>query len=135
MKSMKLIGIDYGSKRVGVAVSSDDGTMAFPRTVLENSSKLLEMVAAFCVSEGATGIVVGDSKNYAGENNPIMQKILPFAAGLEKLTNLPVRFEPEFLTSAEAERIQGKGKLHDASAAAILLQSYLEKHREEYGLA
>jgi len=56
-----------------------------------------------------------------------MDEILNFKKDLEKHFNITVHMEPEFLTSAQAEVIQGKNYKIDASAAAIILQSYLDK--------
>ena len=55
-----------------------------------------------------------------------MKEIIPFVEILKSRLNLPVHMHPEFLTSQEAERLQGKNDMHDASAAAIILKSYLD---------
>jgi len=123
----KFLGIDYGTKRVGIALSDDKGTMAFPKTVLENTPHLLEEIGALCAAEGVAEIVVGESLNYAQEPNPLMEHIAPFKQRLEETLKIPVRLEPEFLTSAEAKHVQGETASLDASAAAIILQSYLDK--------
>lgn len=125
--AQKFLGVDFGTKRVGLAVSDDDGYMAFPKTVLENEPALASKISAICREEGISAVVIGESLDYKGGDNPIMKKIAEFKAVLEKETGLPVYLEPEFLTSAEAGRIQGEGKFLDASAAAIILQSFLDK--------
>ena len=62
-----------------------------------------------------------------------MTEIKPFVENLKKL-GLSVHLHPEFLTSAEAERLQGKNHMHDASAAALILKSYLEtKNNKNHG--
>jgi putative holliday junction resolvase len=126
MMCMRFLGIDYGARRVGIAISSEEGNMAFPKCVLPNDRYLIERIAALCEEEDITAIVLGESKNYEGVPNPIMKKILIFKKTFEETIGLPVYLHPEFLTSAEAERIQGKNELHDASAAALILKSYLE---------
>ncbi|MEK7151819.1 MAG: Holliday junction resolvase RuvX [Patescibacteria group bacterium] len=123
----KFMGIDYGTKRVGIALSDDGGSMAFPRTVLSNDKHLLSKVEALCSTEGVAEIVIGESLNYAQKPNPLMEHITPFKKELESATHLPVHFEREFMTSAEAKHMQGDVGSLDASAAAIILQSYLDK--------
>ncbi len=128
---MKYLGIDYGSKRVGIAVSDGGGEMAFPKAVFPRDAGLVAKVLALAKEESTEGIVVGESRDYKGVENPIMKDILLFVAMLRAATSIPVLLEPEFMTSAAAEHIQGKTALHDSSAAALILQSFLDKNREE----
>ena len=125
---MRHLGIDYGSKRVGLSVSDEAGTIAFPMSVVENGADLVETVARECAERGIGAIIVGESRDFAGTKNEIMKKIEPFVRDIARRTGLPVFMHPEFLTSAEAERIQGKHDMLDASAAAIILQNYLDQH-------
>lgn len=126
---MKLLGIDFGSKRVGIAISSDDNRLAFPKKVLANDKTLIPQIQEFCRINKVTGIVLGESTDYSGGHNPIMKKAQAFKTTLQKVLKLPVYWEPEFLTSQEAMRIQGEKESIDASAAAIILQSYLDKNK------
>lgn len=121
------MGIDFGEKRVGVAVSDEKGTVAFPREVFGNDESLLPKIASLAKNCGAATIVLGESKNYKGDYNPIMEKALLFKIALER-SGFEVELEPEFLTSAQAKRSTDSSKL-DASAAAIILQSYLDRKR------
>ena len=125
---MRLLGIDYGDKRVGLALTDESGRFALPYKVVANTPQLLETVAEICQDSKVVTIILGESKNWQGKANPIMKRIKAFKVKLAKATDLPIIFEPEFLTSAEAERIQGKGENLDASAAALILKSYLDKH-------
>lgn len=127
----KYLGIDFGSKRVGFAISDETGRLAFPLSVISNDKNLIEKVASVIKEKNIDTIVLGESKNYAGESNKIMKEIEKFKRNLEEKTKLKIIFEPEFLSSAQAERLQGKNKMHDASAAAIILQSYLDRKVEE----
>jgi putative Holliday junction resolvase len=124
---MRYLGIDYGEKRVGIAVSDADGKFAFAKAVFPNNNKLIESVQKMCAEQKIGAIVVGESNDLNIMPNEIMKQIEPFKNNLERMIGLPVYFEPEFYSSAEAERIQGKVKNLDASAAAIILQSYLDK--------
>ena len=121
------MGIDYGEKRVGIAVSDPSKTFSSPLIVLENTNDLVEEIEHLCKEQEVEAIVVGESKDYKMEDNKIMEKINVFVEELNKL-GIPVHMHPEFLTSREAEHIQGKTEMHDASAAALILKSYLETH-------
>ena len=123
---MAYLGIDYGSKRVGIAVSDPEGKMAFPVSVIQNDLKLLEEVAKIAREKNVKIIVLGESKDYKGEDNKIMSEIKEFAGQLKEV-GYEVAYEPEFMTSVQASRLQGENELIDASAAAILLQSFLDK--------
>ncbi len=123
----KYLGIDYGSKNVGLSVSDDEGLMAFPLEVLPNDPALAEKIKKICAERKIEAVVVGESLDYSGKENPVMKKIRPFAEKLKAETGLPIFFEPEFLTSREAGHIQGENGKADASAAALILKSYLDK--------
>lgn len=131
---MKLVGIDYGMKRVGVAVSDESGTMAFPKAIFPNNKMLMEEITRFITAENAEAVVVGESRNRTGEDNPIMGNIRTFVSELEQSLGLPVHLEPEFYTSAEAKRLSldtkapKQSQQHvDAKAAAIILNSFIAR--------
>ena len=124
---MRFLGIDYGTKRVGLALSSEDGRLAFPESVLKNTGNLIDEIQRICEKENVSGVVVGESRNLDGMPNPIMKDIEIFIERLKKKVNVPLYLEPEFLTSHQAQKIQGKNNMLDASAAAIILQSYLDR--------
>ena len=118
-----LIGIDYGTKRVGVAVSDTRGTVAFPRMTLPNDRMLMSSLKEFIAKEGADEVVIGESTGPTGDN-PVMKHTRAFAQELERETGVTIRWEPEYLSSAEARRTS-TANLVDAEAAAIILNSYL----------
>ena len=137
---MRYLGIDYGTKRVGVALSDEEGKVAFPRGVMENNSTLVQSVADLARKGEVKAIVIGESKDLEGRDNPLMEHIRVFVRELELLSGIAVLFEPEFMTSLEARRsphgeekptarktANQKKKDVDASAAALILQSYLNK--------
>ncbi|MDO8493168.1 MAG: Holliday junction resolvase RuvX [bacterium] len=126
---MRLMGIDYGGKRVGVALSDETGRFAIPHGVLQNDSELLNHLLKLCVKERVGKIVLGRSLDYKMQPNEIMAKIETFKTELELASNLPVEYENEFMTTMEAERLQGKGNKIDASAAALILKSYIDRQR------
>lgn len=127
---MRLLGIDYGSKRIGLALSDESGTMAFPFKVLENSGGVLSEILEICKKEDVEGIVIGESNDFKGGPNIIMEDIKQLKKDLEG-ADIKIFLEPEYLTSVEAERIQGKNKMHDASAAAIILNSFISKKKND----
>jgi putative Holliday junction resolvase len=124
---MKFIGIDYGTKRVGVALSDEEGKIAFPKEVLPCSNRLIEELLDICIREEVGGMVVGESKNLDGSANPLMKDIDRFVSKWRRESRIPLFLEPEYMTSHQAHRVQGKHALLDASAAALILQSYLDK--------
>ena len=85
-------------------------------------------LAALCRERGVSEIVVGDSRDFAGEPNKITAHVKKFTKEIVDATGLPVHSEPEFWSSAQAERWQGKTEKLDASAAAIILQSFLDRN-------
>ncbi len=113
---------------MGIAVSDERGRMAFPHSVILNDKKLLEKTEEIIKKEKIDKIIIGESKNFENQPNEIMKEIQKFKKTLEKKAKLEIFFEPEFMTSAQAEQIQGKNDMHDASAATIILQSYLDKN-------
>ena len=132
---MSYIGIDYGIKRVGIAVSDEHGVMAFPAEVVLEGMALAH-IAKLARDREAKAIIVGESKNFAGEDNPVMKRIRHFADALREATGLEVIFEPEFMTSAAAgqqyrgdtgRKAKPSQEKLDASAAALILQSFLDK--------
>lgn len=123
---MRYMGIDYGSKRIGIALSDESGQFALPHIVIKNSKDLIKDIIDIAKINNITEIVMGESKNYKGEANTILSESLNFKADLEK-QGMKVYLEPEFMTSVNAERFQGKNDMLDASAAALILQSFLDK--------
>jgi methionine--tRNA ligase beta chain len=128
---MRFIGIDYGAKRVGVAFSDEAGKMAFPDSVLETDQNLISVLKDKIIEKKVQGIVVGESCDLDGRENEVMAEIKTFANRLKKETNLSLHFEPEHFTSTEAGRVLGKNKMHDASAAALILQNFLERNNSK----
>jgi putative Holliday junction resolvase len=135
---MKYLGLDYGTKRIGVAVSDDTGSIAFPLTVVESGPKALEEVADIARVNNVEVIVMGESLNFKNEKNEVMEDIEQFKADIAELTQLPVEFEKEFFSSAQAARQftpDGSRKKNpsqdklDAAAAALILQGYLDKKK------
>ena len=140
---MRHLGIDYGSKRVGLALSDESGVLAFPYKILKNDMSLLDEVHNICGQEEISAIVLGLSHDLSGEPNKIMGSIEEFKRNLETELDIPVYFQKEFMTSIEARGREGKERFSarknaketkeavDASAAALILQRYLDKKNQK----
>lgn len=126
-RMMRIMGIDFGTKRVGVAVSDSENKFAIPNVVLENKKDLINKLNDIVCENEIGTIVLGDSKNFRMQDNEVMGEIRKFKEEIENKLGKPVVWESEMFTSAAAERSQGKSPLLDASAAALILQSYLDR--------
>lgn len=124
----KILGIDFGTKRIGLAISDESQTFAFPLSVLENNPGFIGEVEKIIKKESIKTVILGESKNFKGEDNAIMPATRIFKENLENI-GTEVLFHPEFLTSFQAEQIQGKTDMLDASAAALILQSFLDTNK------
>ncbi len=129
---MKYLGIDFGLKRVGIAISDAESSIAFPRETILNDEKLLANILAYVESEKVDGIVVGDTRAASGEPNIASLSADLFIEELKAETTLPVYRGFEAWSSVEAARYAPKGEKHnDAAAAAIILQRFLDVSRKE----
>jgi putative Holliday junction resolvase len=128
-KKQRILGIDYGSKRVGLALSDENGQFAMPLSVVENDEILVDKIKKIALDNEIGEMVMGESRNYDGKPNSILIDSIALKEDLEREGYI-VHFEPEFMTSVQAERFQGKTDMLDASAAALILQSYLDKEKE-----
>lgn len=123
---MRILGIDYGSKRVGVAVSDESRKFALPLSVFSNSVTLMKEIEKVAEEQKTKEVVLGESRKYDMTANKILPEIQAFKKHLED-KGFAVTLELEFMTSMQARRFQGKNDMTDASAAALILQSYLDK--------
>lgn len=130
---MNYLGIDFGGKRVGLAVGNDTDNIAFPREVVLNNKSLLEKIGEYIEKEQIGSIVLGESKNLDGTPNPIMKNIEEFSVQLRSEYSIPVLFEPETYTSQEAQLLQGKNEMIDASAASLILNSFFQRQKHQKG--
>lgn len=146
---MKYLGIDYGSKRVGLSLSDEEGMIAFPYKIIKNDMELVDNIHNICGIEEISAIVLGESRDMSGVPNKIMGSIEEFKRNLEVELDLPIYFEKEFMTSMFARGNGGKDKNNarkvakevtsrgarnkkiDDSAAALILQRYLDKKNQK----
>lgn len=128
---MKVLGIDVGRKRIGLAISDDEGKFAFPLEVIEveGEESAIEKIKEIGEREGAKIIVVGIPYSLKGTITPSTQFAQLIARRLRE-EGLEVEEIDERLTTREAEKMIGRGKKKgktDKIAAALLLQVYLQK--------
>jgi len=125
---VKVVAIDYGSARTGVAVSDPSGTIARPLGVVERaaSDAGLERLAELIRSEAAERVVVGLPLTLRGEHGAQAQETEAFVEALRGAIDVPVESFDERFTTGLAERVGTDDAPEDARAAAHLLSSYLE---------
>ncbi|PIU82036.1 Holliday junction resolvase RuvX [Candidatus Kaiserbacteria bacterium CG_4_8_14_3_um_filter_50_23] len=125
---MRYLGVDYGSKRIGLALSDEAGTMGFPHSIIPNTPRLIDELCALIAKENVNAVVIGESRTLAGGENPIARDARAQGELLALRAGVPVFFESEVFTSAEARRVpQLRDARVDASAAALILTSYLSR--------
>jgi putative holliday junction resolvase len=133
---MRILALDHGTKRVGVAVSDEMYIIAQPLEYIapEPFAGFLERLKQIIVEKEIGQILVGMPRNMDGSYGPAALKVQAFVAALKDAVTIPIKLWDERLTSTQAQRflIQGgvrrdqrKEKV-DKTAAAILLQSYLD---------
>ena len=126
---MKVLALDYGAARTGVAVSDPTGTVARPLEVVERAGTRagLERLADIVRREGAERVVVGLPLTLRGEVGEQARETEAFLAALRTRVGVPVETYDERLTTrmAQASRREGAGASEDSLAAAHLLEGFL----------
>lgn len=136
---MRVMAIDYGDARTGVAVSDAFGTLAGWTTVIESwrQEVVLERLVSIIREHGVDELVLGFPKNMNDTEGPRVEKSRAFAALLEEATGLEVHLWDERLTTVAAHRILSENGRHgkqrkqrvDAVAATLILEGYLGYRR------
>jgi len=144
--AVRFLGVDYGARRIGLALSDYTATLARPWQMMpaaggpaQSAAAVARVVAALRASDDPDldGIVVGLPRRLNGDDTDQTPHVRVFAAALAEATGLPVYSQDERLTSVEAEsRLAGREKdwkkrkaLIDAEAASIVLQDFLDNRR------
>lgn len=141
---MRALGIDYGDRRIGLAVSDASATLARPLRVLAPSGSMQERAGAVAAAvaavaaepDGLAVVVLGVPRALDGAAHRLTERVLAFADALRAVTGVPLVLQDERLTSVEAEsrlavreRDWRKRKARlDAAAAAVILQDYLDRN-------
>ena len=137
---MKLLAIDYGSKHIGIAISSKKGTIAFPHSVIENNSRLFKILLTLIQEEGIDKVIVG-APEY-NKNTAFYQSVEKFIPKLAQTLTIPVESFDELLTSETARKSEAARRVskhagvppprrqqknrHDL-AAVLILESYITR--------
>jgi putative Holliday junction resolvase len=134
---MRSLGIDFGEKRIGLAISDPGGRLAVPLVTLErrNDRSALRQIAEIAQREGVGRLVLGEPVDLEGNRGPFAERVRRFGERLAEMTGLPLEMVGEALTSAEAAgRLRQAGiasrrnpERIDAVAAQILLQEALDR--------
>jgi putative Holliday junction resolvase len=127
---MRILAIDQGEKRIGLAISDETATIAQPIGYVGSIAEILEVAG----QHGAARLVVGYPRRMDGTKSPQTERVEAFIVTLQSATTLPVVKWDERLTTAQAERVLLEGNARrwerrekrDQLAATILLQSYLD---------
>lgn len=132
----RILGLDLGTRRIGVALSDPTGMVASPLLTLPHRSlrRDVERVAALCREYGVEGIAVGWPRNMDGTSGPAARQAEEFARALRRAVSVPVDLWDERLSTAAAERVLLQGDvrrdrrrdLRDRVAAALILQAHLD---------
>jgi putative Holliday junction resolvase len=122
---MKILGIDYGTKRIGVAISDESLTLARELSIV-SPKEFASGIDSIIADEGVAEIVVGLPLNMNGGDTDKTREAREFARQLEK-KSLPVHLVDERLSSAMAARAAGTEKNIDSLAAQMILQTYLDR--------
>jgi len=150
-RSMKYLGIDFGTKKVGIAISDTLGTIAFPKKILKNTHTLYQEINDLIDIEHIEKIVIGKSLDSQGNDNDVQKHITHFIATLSKKTDIGIINQDERGSSIAARsHLYGKGNIAnerwtakanekkrqhvDAGAAAVILQRYLDTYNRNNGL-
>lgn len=124
---MRYLGIDYGAKRVGLALSDEEGRIAIPFKTLENSKNLVAVIKKIVIKEDVGKVVLGLPIPFSGGESKQTLETKKFAELAKKEIELPIEFENEVLTTKLAQK-SGIPREHlDKASATIILQSYLDK--------
>jgi putative holliday junction resolvase len=130
---MRILAVDHGKKRIGLAISDETGIVATPVGYVTSVAEVVQTAT----QRGAGKIVVGLPRKLDGTNSPQTEATLSFIQTLTQATSLPVVKWDERLTTAQVERVLIEGEVRradrkekrDQLAATILLQSYLDAHQ------
>jgi putative Holliday junction resolvase len=142
---MRILGIDYGRARIGLAISDEEGIVVQPLPALRWSSEALALkeIARHVETQGVGRIVVGVPYNMDGTLGEMAQEATAFARSVERAVGRPVDTHDERGSSLEADRVLREGKaprkrrkeLQDSLAAAVILRDYLDARRGDREIA
>lgn len=136
---MRILAVDHGEKRIGLALSDPTATIASPLQVIKHTSRLMDaaQVANMASENDVKLIIIGQSFDEEGQPNLAGRRAANFAEVLKEQTNIPIELVDESFSTQDARstviemgvsRKKRRGH-HDALAAVMILRSYIESHR------
>lgn len=137
---MRIVGIDFGERRIGVAAADDRTRLAIPVTTIVVSGDPIDDLVLIVREQRAEELVFGLPLSLSGAEGPQAQRIREVAAALEGRISIPIRFQDERLTTRQADhatprkkkgvsRAKASSPGRDGVAASIVLQAYLDGQR------
>ncbi len=142
---MRLVGIDFGEKRIGVAAADDKLGLAIPVGTVDAAGDPVETIVRVAAEERADALVIGLPLSLTGAEGPQAQVVREAVAALESRINIPIHLQDERLTTRQAalsgpakkkgvSRAKAGAPTRDAAAASILLQAYIDTYiRDAHG--
>lgn len=137
---MRILAVDHGEKRIGLALSDPTGTLASPLTVIKHVSRLLDaaQVANLAAENEAGLIIVGQSFDEEGNPNLAGRRAAKFAEALREQTRIPVELFDESFSTQDARATvielgfsrKRRAGHHDSLAAVMILRSYIEANHK-----
>ncbi|MCL5666822.1 MAG: Holliday junction resolvase RuvX [Patescibacteria group bacterium] len=125
---MRILGIDYGEKRIGLAISDETQTLARELDIL-SPKEFWKSLNLLILNYSIGRIIIGWPLNLSGQETKKTEEVRKFKEKLEKLVEIPVGIGDERLSSVMAQHLTGEKKNLDSLAAQILLQNYLDKQK------
>jgi putative holliday junction resolvase len=125
----RILGIDYGTKKIGFALSDGGARIAFPKTVQPNVwSYVRAYISDLILKDDISEIVIGLPIGLDGKETELSAEVGKFAEKLKKEFVLPIHFENEVYSTAQARTFGGapEDKI-DAASAALILQTFLDR--------
>ncbi len=128
---MKYLGIDYGDKKIGLAIADSETKIASPYKILTNSKDVLSKISEICHEEDIDKIIIGLPLTLKSSTSKQTEIVLNFIDKFKKIIDLPIIEQDERLSSGYAKELLKQIKvkhLDDDVAAMIILQSYLDEN-------
>jgi putative holliday junction resolvase len=133
----RVLALDVGDRRIGLAISDSGGILASPLTIIEHTTYEgdFDAILEIAREREVVRIIVGLPRLMNGDIGPQAQKVKAFTEAMRTHTQIPIEYRDERLTTVEAQRLHresGSKKKnsnirYDAMAAAVILQDYLEE--------
>jgi len=131
--NVRVLAIDHGDARIGLAISDEGGMIARPLQIIKHTTKKedAEKIARIVLENNVEKIVIGLPTDSEGKIGHQANKVQRWAEALKEATTIPIEFWDESFTSGQAETLKRKrGEALDDKAAAFILQNYLEANSD-----